>query len=622
MSAHLTSQTICLMLGFAVAACAPGQPSATGPAASNGLGASSSPAATQPQDLGAAEVSLRQDDRARAGLVNLGPRAPELAGLMDASGAHALQDAVTWTRTLIAGPTSAAPTGRLVSDNTPGTAIFAPWTIATLAYEGSMSQGVSNTRLTNDEDTLGGCTSGFGSCSDPAPVKKPSEMSDTYTDPIQPTEEHVTVAGQPGVIRTTSTVTTTVDGSRIAIDIEIKVSGEIHDANGATIYRINSTGKGHIDGDACPDASGIATAHISFSASESYFSAASGAGGFGLQEDFSANVRIRADDNANLAGVEIIAKAHETSSGGLGAAGAPGELTPHELNAGATFTLPNDPATGFGPSVVTGVSTDSTAAASLLLGMGIFAQLPAKAAAKAAETAWRSGMCVRVSPSPAGGDVAKDSTTEVNVTVRQRYDGLELNKPVTATLSGPKSIEPAGQAQPAPATFSYTAGPKDKDTGTVTFKSVSNRGIGQTTVYFQVGGGWKIAPSTSGIILKGQKCGGFDGKWTITGTLKDAQLDQASTWVATISGTTLQGTYTLKSVTKSFPGAVTTITGTGRASVVAQTTDGNGYLAGTLDMTLFGTRVTSTAVGFDTEQTAVIPIPDQHFHWMPGGICP
>ena len=52
MSAHLTSQTICLMLGFAVAACAPGQPSATGPAASNGLGASSSPAATQPQDLG------------------------------------------------------------------------------------------------------------------------------------------------------------------------------------------------------------------------------------------------------------------------------------------------------------------------------------------------------------------------------------------------------------------------------------------------------------------------------------------------------------------------------------------------------------------------------------------
>ena len=182
MSARLTRQAICLMLGFAVAACAPGQPSATGPAASIGLGASSSPAAAQPQDLGAAEVSLRQDDRTRAGLVNLGPVAPELAGRMDASGAHALQDAVTWTQTLIAGPTSPAPTGRLVSDTIPGTAIFARRAIATGGYEGLMSEGVAGTRLTNDEDTLGGC-SGFGLCSDPAPVKPPSEMSGTYTDP-------------------------------------------------------------------------------------------------------------------------------------------------------------------------------------------------------------------------------------------------------------------------------------------------------------------------------------------------------------------------------------------------------------------------------------------------------
>ena len=619
MSARLTRQAACLMLGFAVAACASGQPSPTGTGASTGPGPSSSAAAAQSQDLGAAEVSLRQDDRTRAGLTNLGAGAVELAGLMDASAAHALQDEFTRTQAVISGPTSDAPTVRLVSNTTAGTAIFAPWAIATGVYESLMGTGVSNTRITNNEDTLGGCSPGFGTCSaDQNPAKPPSEMSGKETDTSTPTEEHVTVAGQPGVITTTTTATVAFDGSKVSVDIEINVSGEIHDANGATIYRIKSTGKGHIDGDACPDASGIATAHISFSASESYFNAASGSGGAGLEEDFSADVRIHADDNANLAGVEIMAKAHETTSGGLGAGGGKSDLLAHEFNAGATFTLPNDLTAGFGPSVITGVTADSTEATNLLLGMGIFAQLPAKVAAKAAETAWRSGMCVRVSPSPNGGNVAKDSTTDIKVTVRQRYDGTELDKPVTSTLNGPKSLEPAGQAQPAPATFTYTAGPKDNDKAVVTFKSVSNRGIGKTEGLFEVGGSWHIDQSSGGMAVKGQKCAGLDGIWRFVGTIKSAQIDSTATWIATLNGTTLLGTYTYKAVTKSYPGAVTTMTGTGRASIVVQPNDANGYLAGTVDMTVFGTTITSTAVGFGTQQTAHVPIPDGHFKWSPG----
>jgi len=208
------------------------------------------------------------------------------------------------------------------------------------------------------------------------------------------------------------------------------------------------------------------------------------------------------------------------------------------------------------------------------------------------------------------------------VAVHQRYDGTELDKPVTATLIGPKSLEPAGQAQPAPAMFTYTAGPNDNDSASVTFKSVSNRGIGETSIGFEVGGSWHINQAAAGgLAVKGQKCGGLDGLWTFVGTIKSSQIDQTTTWNVTLNGTTLQGTYTYKSVTKSYPSIVTTGIASGRASIVEQTTDGNGYLAGTLHMTIVGTMVRETVVGAGGEVTVSVPIPDGQFAWSPGASC-
>jgi hypothetical protein len=160
-----------------------------------------------------------------------------------------------------------------------------------------------------------------------------------------------------------------------------------------------------------------------------------------------------------------------------------------------------------------------------------------------------------------------------------------------------------------------TAGSKDGDVGFVTFKSVSNRGIGQTGVYFKVGGGWNADRQNGAQTLTGQKCGGLDGVWRIVGTIKGDQIDQTTTVIATINGTTLVGTYTYKSVTKSYPSIVTTIVANGHASITAQPD-------GTLKMTIFGTTATSTAVGAGTEVTVSVPIPDGSYSWSPGGTCP
>lgn len=53
-----------------------------------------------------------------------------------------------------------------------------------------------------------------------------------------------------------------------------------------------------------------------------------------------------------------------------------------------------------------------------------------------------------------------------------------------------------------------------------------------------------------------------------------------------------------------------------------QPNDANGYLAGTLDMTVFGTTAPNTVVGAGGDVTVSVPSLDAHFHWSPGASCP
>lgn len=465
-----------LILSLIVAACASGQSTPATPAAST------SPAGDPVADVRAAELSLRQEIRTRAGLVNVGPGALELAALMDRRESVALN-------AFKAGEpvrTSRAPYALLVDAPTPGQSITGPVTILSDSFVTYMTMGPGNTRTLDDNPMPG------------AFVKDPS-YSKTETQhgcgPMSqcegPVVENVTVAGNPGQIFTQTTLTVGYDGSSISVDIKIDTYGEVHDATtNAVVYRIESTGTGHMDGDACPDASGITRLHMEFSAKENYFIAADpagGSGGYGLEQSYSGDARIKADDSANLAGMDMDIKAHVESKGGGRAAGATqSELRVFSNDATGSQTFGYDAAVGFTAGADSRQPTSTEGLFFITHGMDAYLTNPAKAAAKATETAWRSGMCIRVSASPNGGDVEKDSVTSVKVTVKQRYEGTELDKPVEATFGGVKSLDPTGQKQPAPATFSYTAGSNEGDKGGAAFKSVSNRGIGHTSVQFAV----------------------------------------------------------------------------------------------------------------------------------------
>lgn len=485
-------------------------------------------------ELAAAELRIRQENRTRAGLVNLGPGALELAALMDESESKLLEKELGALKSDISGSTAQAPTALLVDLPTPGTTIVGPWVIATEVFKSGMADGITNTRTLDDGPAPGGCVAGMGTCSEDKSGNTSQSGSKTEaghgcsTGTCEgPATEIVTVAGFPGIVFTDTTLSVRYDGSSISMDIKITTYGNITDpVTHATVYRIESTGTAHISGDACPDASGIAWIHIEFTAKENYFNAADptrAKDGYGLNQTYSADVRVKADDNANLAGIDISAKAHEDSNGGVPPAGSgQSDLTSHSADASDTQSFGYSPTGGFTGGTPIGQTATTVEALGLAPFMDLYTALPAKTAAKATETAWRSGMCIVVHAAPNGGKVVTDSVTSVKVTVKQRYEGTELDKPVEATFSGVKSLEPLGQKQPAPATFRYTAGSTLGDKGDMTFKSVSNRGIGHTAVQFVVSEACHpdcrldfTTPGTNSVHWQTLKCGGPEGKWIV-----------------------------------------------------------------------------------------------------------
>ena len=188
---------------------------------------------------------------------------------------------------------------------------------------------------------------------------------------------------------------------------------------------------------------------------------------------------------------------------------------------------------------------------------------------------------------PAGGDVDASSTTQVTVKVKHRIEGNELNKPVEATLAGVKTIDPQGVKRPAPATFTFTAGPKAGDKGDIEFKSVSNRGIGKKSVTFTVKAtGWTTTATDPLGSTTGTKCGGLGGDWLIQGTQLVGILTVKIKVVVTINETTLEGTFDFHK-DQVGGGTVTTHQSNGKARVVLNED-------GSVTMTLDPAKITLT----------------------------
>jgi hypothetical protein len=105
----------------------------------------------------------------------------------------------------------------------------------------------------------------------------------------------------------------------------------------------------------------------------------------------------------------------------------------------------------------------------------------------AAAKGWKSGRCVALNPttSPSRRTGLKPSTSvKITAPPRSKVDGQPVGGTVTATLTGPASVQPAGSKVPADATFTYIAPGEENKTGGVALEARSKRGVAKAQVDF------------------------------------------------------------------------------------------------------------------------------------------
>ena len=356
--------------------------------------------------------------------------------------------------------------------------------------------------------------------------------------------ETVEVQGNTGTITTTMSVNATVSGSKLSVDITMKTKGQVVDgATGAVLYSIDSIISGHIDLDFCPDSGGHTVANVKLTSSEIY---GSGGGTKGVSKEFSGGVGVTVGDDATILRVEGTAQGSEDARGVGPASG--GDATETASTRTASDNIANDGNGRRLPGVdraiqLGGEGSTPVQQAGFFGTMSVFVETMVMAAAKEAEKLWRSGKCVELTVDPASRDVEADEVLDVTATLKHLIEGNELDKPVEAALSGVKSIDPAGEKQPAPATVTYTAGPKEDDFGRIAFKSVSNRGIAEKTVVYTVKTtGWDVGFKGTNTQVANAALG--PEKVSLTATITELRVTAKD---GTLSGTGklhLKGTHT------------------------------------------------------------------------------
>ena len=129
-----------------------------------------------------------------------------------------------------------------------------------------------------------------------------------------------------------------------------------------------------------------------------------------------------------------------------------------------------------------------------------------------AEQGWRNGLCVKVDVSEGQSrTVTPKEKVPISATAKPRSGAGQIKGRMEARkTAGQKKVEPATTSA-TPAKFNYTAPDKRPETGSVTLRSVSRRGIGIADLEYTTAADLKIASSGVSAV----KCGGPEGDWTV-----------------------------------------------------------------------------------------------------------
>jgi hypothetical protein len=265
--------------------------------------------------------------------------------------------------------------------------------------------------------------------------------------------------------------------------------------DGAVTAILNGTASTKVKINSCPDTSGHVTGNVEMKVSE-----LNSAGGATSTTDLTiaASFTLSVDAGAHLTGIQIDAT---TSGGGIGG--------------GSSWTAGGTTSFG-GGSAPTSTSNGATPEQAKRVTDGAFyAFWAVSAIAVEAEKFWRSGKCVDMNSSVESKNVAPKEKVTFTVEPRGAFDKQPIDAGLDVMFDGKESLDPSSGNHKPPVSFTYTAGEKKDEKGTISLKQTSNRGIGTKTITFTVGEQDYKINYAGGYVYNGTKCKGLAGPWTV-----------------------------------------------------------------------------------------------------------
>lgn len=413
-------------------------------------------------------------------------------------------------------------------------------------------------------------------------------------------------------ISTTTTTTTTVGGGGSTVFADLTLNQAVTTTNAATGAAVGSsttTVHVHAEGNACPDAAGVALVKLDIE----FTGDASGMGGGSVAEYRShGEVKGQVSEAAELIAIsdQVDMSYTTTANGARNTATA---VTGLAMPAGATQQINNG-------------TVPAAEAANARALMVMLTTMTAGTILVAAEKKWQGGACVRIDATTATyNDLRPNAVVTFTAKPVHKIEGIDLDKPMFATFSGEGTLAPVNtEERPPPVSYTYTAPSKKDRTGKAVLKSTSNRGIGLIEIVFHTEvKGWFVDGSRNGGTITGQHCGDEGGTWVARATysrpLLGITFNGKQKWVFTIDSVTLKGTYTYtdNQVTV-VPGATIKVTGTAAGRVTLTIDD-----EGIAHLALKETSHSYDAVvpGGYGNDTAPVERPQQ-MEWQVDETCP
>jgi hypothetical protein len=311
-----------------------------------------------------------------------------------------------------------------------------------------------------------------------------SNSNETYT---------ATTDGVTETARVTTNWLLTQGRGTVSGDVSISTTATATSADGTKLGELVGKASGHVEINSCPDSSGHAAGTLSLARQEEQ--TPTGGTGSGFARQFKGTFTLVVGDDASLTSIEAQMNMQDGSHGPASTSGDWYETVavPATIDPNGGISIDVNKGTHYGTGTEEQIARTLNGYATAY---PIIVEL-----AKEAQKFWRSGACVELQVNPDSKTVNPDEKVSLTVEARHKFDGSQVPGKITAKFSGKASLEPQGTPVEAPATFTFTAGRDQGDTGTITLEQKSRRGIGKKTVEYKVEGIDQATISISGSLI-------------------------------------------------------------------------------------------------------------------------